>query len=83
VLAHLGRLETLLARLQGAAGALRCRSVAHGAVAALWGRARALDLGALIDAQVPRDRRGRLPQCAGLTPGQSPVRAVIGRACRP
>lgn len=35
VLAHLGRPDTLLARLQGGAGSLRCRSVAHGAVAAL------------------------------------------------
>ena len=83
VLAHLGRPETLLARLQGAAGPLRCRSVAHGAVAALWARAQALGLAALIDAQVPRDRRGRLPQRAGLTPGQSLVLAAIARACRP
>jgi transposase len=83
VLAHLGRPDTLLARLQGAAGPLRCRSVAHGAVAALWARAQALDLARLIDAQVPRDRRRRLPQRAGLTPGQSLVLAAIARACRP
>ncbi len=83
VLAHLGRPETLLARLQGGAGALRVRSVAHGAVAALWARAQALDLAPLIDAQVRRDRRGRLPQRAGLTPGQSLVLAAIARACRP
>jgi len=83
VLAHLGRPETLLARLQGGAETLRVQSVAHGAVAALWGRAQALDLAALIDAQVPRDRRGRLPRRAGLTPGQSLVLAAIARACRP
>ena len=52
VLAHLGRPETLLARLQSP-GALRFRSVAHGAVAALWAQAAALEIAALIDAQVP------------------------------
>ena len=83
VLAHLGRPETLLARLQGGAGTLRFRSVAHGAVAALWARAQVLDIAPLIDAQVRRARRGRLPQRAGLTPGQSLVLAAIARACRP
>lgn len=83
VLAHLGRPETLLARLQGGAGPLRVRSVAHGAVAALWARAQGLDIAPLIDAQVRRARRGRLPQRAGLTPGQSLVLAAIARACRP
>lgn len=82
VLAHLGRPETLLARLQ-APGALRYRSVAHGAVAALWTQATALDLATLIDAQVRRDRRGRLPRRAGLSPGQTLVLAAIARACRP
>lgn len=83
VLAHLGRPETLLARLLGAAEGVRVRSVAHGAVAALWAQAQALDLAGLIDAAVPRDRRGRLPQRAGLTPGQSLVLATIARVCRP
>jgi transposase len=82
VLAHLGRPETLLARLQGG-GPLRLRSVAHGAVAALWAHANRLEIAALIDAHVRRDRRGRLPQRAGLTPGQSLVLAAIARACRP
>jgi transposase len=83
VVAHLGRPETLLARLQLGPAAVRLRSVTHGAVAALWARAQALDLAACIDAQVPRDRRGRLPQRDGLTPGQSLVLATIARACRP
>jgi transposase len=82
VLAHLGRPETLLARLQQP-GPGRFRSVAHGAVAALWGQATALELAALIDAEVPRDRRGRLPTRAGLTPGQTLVLAALARACRP
>ena len=83
VVAHLGRPETLLARLQQGPAAARFRSVAHGAVAALWARAQALDLAGLIDAQVPRDRRGRLPRRDGLTPGQSLVLAAVARACRP
>jgi transposase len=82
VLAHLGRPETLLARLQGG-GPLRLRSVAHGAVAALWAQARTLEIAGLIDAHVRRDRRGRLPQRAGLTPGQTLVLAAIARAGRP
>jgi transposase len=84
VVAHLGRPETLLARLQqGGPAAARFRSVAHGAVATLWARAQALDLAGLIDAQVPRDRRGQLPRRDGLTPGQSLVLAALARACRP
>lgn len=83
VLAHLGRPETLLARLQGGPAALQVRSVAHGAVAALWAQAQALDLAALIDAEVARARRGRVPRRAGLTPGQSLVLAAVARACHP
>lgn len=83
VVAHLGRPATLLARLQQRPGAARFRSVAHGAVAALWTRAQQLGLADLIDAQVPRDRRGRLPRRDGLTPGQSLVLAALARACRP
>lgn len=84
VLVHLGRPETLLARLQSAPGrGQRFRSVSHGAVAALWTQAQALGLGVLIDSHVPRDRRGRLPRRDGLTPGQSLVLATIARACRP
>lgn len=83
VVAHLGRPETLLARLQQAPAAARLRSTAHGAVAALWARAQHLGLVELIDAQVPRDRRGRLPRRDGLTPGHSLVLAALARACRP
>jgi transposase len=83
VVAHLGRPETLLARLQQAPVAARFRSTAHGAVAALWARAQHLGLVALIDAQVPRDRQGRLPRRDGLTPGQSLVLATVARAGRP
>lgn len=52
-------------------------------MAALWARAQGLDIASPIDAQVRRDRRGRLPQRAGLTPGQSLVLAALARACRP
>ncbi|MBI3454648.1 MAG: IS1634 family transposase [Candidatus Rokubacteria bacterium] len=83
VLMHLGRPEALLARLQADAAGTRLRSVTHGAVAALWARAQALDLAGLIDAQLTRDPRGHLPRRAGLTPGESLVLATIARACRP
>ncbi len=83
VLAHLGRPETLLARLQQAPSGLRLRSFSHGAVAALWAQAQALGVAAVIDAHVPHDQRGRLPRRDGLTPGQSLVLAALARACRP
>src|SRR2546428_12412355 len=58
VLARLGRAETLLARVQQP-GPGRFRSVAHGAVAALWGQATALELAALIDARSEERRVGK------------------------
>jgi len=83
VVAHLGRPETLLARLQQGAASARFRSAAHGAVAALWAQLRRLDVVALIDAHARRDRRGRLQRRHGLTPGQSLALAALARACRP
>ena len=83
VLAHLGRPETLLARLAAGPAALRFRSVAHGAVAALWAQAERLGLAELIDAHVRRAPRGSLPRRGGLTPGRSLVLAIVARACRP
>jgi transposase len=84
VVAHLGRPETLLARLQhGPAATARFRSVAHGAVAALWHRVEALGIAAVIDAVLARHRRGRVRRRDGLTPGQSLVLAAVARACRP
>ncbi len=83
VLMHLGRPAELLHRLQQLEAGRRLTSVSHGAVAALWALAQELGLAALIDAEVPRDRRGRLPREAGLTPGTSLLLAAIGRACQP
>jgi transposase len=83
VVAHLGRPETLLARLQQATGGGRLRSAAHGAVAALWAQVERLGVIGLIDAHVARDRRGRVQRRDGLTPGQSLALAALARACRP
>jgi transposase len=83
VVAHLGRPETLLARLRQAAAGARLRSAAHGAVAALWAQVERLGVVELIDAHVARDRRGRVPRRDGLTPGQSLALAAVARACRP
>jgi transposase len=83
VVAHLGRPETLLARLQQSATGARFHSAAHGAVAALWAQLQRLGVVALIDAHARRDRRGRLQRRDGLTPGQSLALAALARACRP
>lgn len=78
VLAYLGKPGDLLRRLQGGAGALRLRSVSHGAAAAL--RAVAEDLGVVeaIDSRLPAVRRRD-----GLTVGTSLLLIALGRACRP
>lgn len=83
VVAHLGRPETLLARLQQATGGARLRSAAHGAVAALWAQVERLGVIGLIDAHAVRDRRGRVQRRDGLTPGQSLALAALARASRP
>ena len=83
VVAHLGRPEMLLARLQQSTAGVRFRSAAHGAVAALWGQLQRLGVIELIDAHARRDRRGRLQRRDGLTPGQSLALAALARACRP
>jgi transposase len=89
VLAYLGKADTVLARLQGAE-ALRLHSAAHGAVAALWAAAQALDLAGVIDRHLgqsgrrpTRAARSRLVPTAhaGLTVGQTLTLISIGRAC--
>ena len=94
VVAHLGKAEHLLARLQ-AAEAIQVRSRSHGAVAALYALAQELDVVGTIDRRVAasgrRDRRGpthrdnpgqRPERNDGLTLGQSLVLVAIGRACQ-
>ena len=83
VLMHLGRPADLLIRLQRLEEGFRTRSVSHGAVAALWSLAEELGVVDLINAQIPRDSRGRLPRNDGVAPGVSLLLAAIGRACKP
>ena len=78
VLAYLGRPDDLLRRLQGAHGALRLRSVAHGAVAALKAVGEELGVVDLIDRRLGSSRRRD-----GLTVGESLLLVAMGRACRP
>lgn len=93
VIAHLGKANDLLARLQGAE-ALRLRSRSHGAVAAAYGLARELDLAGTIDRHLAASgRRDRLQPAYvpnptrvpkhndGLSVGRSIELACIGRAC--
>jgi len=76
VLRHLGRADDALATL-AQADHVALTSHTHGAVAAVWQRAQALDLAALIDAHVAAGPAVH----DGLTVGQSLTLAVVGRAC--
>jgi transposase len=89
VLAYLGKADTLLARLQ-ATESLRLHSAAHGAVAALWAAAQALEVAGAIDQHLQaagrrrtRAARARTTPTAhdGLTVGQTLTLIAIGRAC--
>jgi transposase len=83
VLMHLGRPADLLKRLQRLEEGFRTRSVSYGAVTALWSVAEEFGVVDLINAQIPRDARGRLPRNDGVAPGVSLLLAGIGRACEP
>ena len=93
VVAHLGKADDLLIRLQ-AADALRIKSRSHGAVAAVLAIARELDLADTIDRHLAtsgrRDRhashylpdpRRRPERHDGLSVGQTFQIGCVGRAC--
>jgi len=93
VLAHLGKADDLLVRLQ-AADTLHIKSLSHGAVAAVLAIARELDLVGTIDRHLAgvgrRDRHasrylpdpGRRPERHdGLSVGQTFELGCVGRAC--
>src|SRR5271157_5509091 len=93
VLAHLGKADDLLLRLQ-AADSLRIKSLSHGAVAAILAIARELDLAGTIDRHLacggrrdrhaPRylpDPRRRPENHDGLSVGQTFELGCVGRAC--
>jgi len=94
-IAYLGKVDDLLARLQGTE-ALRLQSKSHGAVAALFSLAEELDVAGTIDRclresgrRTPASRRSVEPSQPlaprrhdGLSVGQSLTLVAIGRACR-
>lgn len=93
VLAHLGKADDLLARLQSAEP-LRVRSRSHGATSAVYALARQLDVAGTIDRHLAasgrRDRRQpahvvdprRTPQRhEGLSVGRSLELVSVGRTC--
>lgn len=81
-LMHLGKAEELLARLRGEQGRVRVRSVASGAVDALYGLAREFDVAGAIDRAIEA-AGGRAQTRDGLTVGESLLAAAVARLCRP
>ncbi len=91
VLAYLGKADDILKRLD-AADEARVKSWSHGAVAALHGLARELQVAELIDRHLAKAGRRIRPSCKtdgplppqtndGLTVGQSLTLVALGRAC--
>jgi transposase len=80
-LAHLGRPDDLLARLQ-AADRIRVHSVSCGAVDALWQLAQEFELPAQINVALTA-AGGRPRKRDGLTVGASLTAAAIARLCHP
>lgn len=82
VLAHLGRVEDLLRRVQGPRAELAVTSVTAGAVTALYHLALELDVVGTINRAIAA--AGQRVQCRdGLTVGASLLAGIIGRACAP
>lgn len=84
VLAYLGKAEDLLRRLQGLSAGLSIKSYSHGAVAALLGIARALNIPAEINRHVKASRSymAAKPIRNDLTVGMTLLLGAIGRVCR-
>lgn len=82
VLAHLGKVEQLLSRLQGAEQSLRVHSVSCGAVDALHALAVEFDVAGEIGRAIAASG-GKLQVRDGLTVGQTLVVGAIGRLCHP
>lgn len=83
VVEHLGRADEVLARLRGADRPVQYRSVAAGAVTALYRRAEQLDIAGEIDGAITRHTTRRGPKRDGLSVGQSLVLAAIQRVSAP
>jgi transposase len=90
-LLYLGKADDLLARLQSPTP-ITVRTLAHGAVAALWSLASELGIPTILDQQLAASgRRSRAPgsdplpprKTSGLTVGQSLSLIIVGRAANP
>lgn len=81
VLAHLGKVEDLLALVEKRGSRIKVRSFMAGAVCGLHRLAEELELGESIDLLL--QEQGRWQQRDGLSVGQSLVAATIARACAP
>jgi hypothetical protein len=82
VLAHLGRVEDLLRRLQNQCTEIRVCSVTAGAVTALLELANELTISDKINAAL-KDSYHRVQKRDGLTVGETLLAGIIGRACAP
>jgi transposase len=82
VLMHLGKADDLLARLQQQEQGLRVRSVASGAVDALYRLAVELDVPNMINAAI-KDKGGKAQVRDGLSVGDSLLLASLTRLCHP
>ena len=83
VLAHLGKADDLLARIQQQQNAVRVFSVSAGAVQAAFDLATELGLAEQIDQAVHQISHQAVQRRDGLTIGQSLTLAAIARLCHP
>ena len=85
VLAYLGKADDLLKRLQGLTEKLRLKSYSHGAVAALFSVANALDVPSVINKYIksPRQYCAKKPVRNNLTAGSTLLLGAVGRVCMP
>lgn len=81
VLAHLGKVEDILALAQGRSTQVRLRTFMAGAVCALYQLSEELELAQIIDQALQEYGRSQIRD--QLSVGQSLVAATIARACAP
>jgi transposase len=82
VLAHLGRVDDILQRVQDHSTALKISSVTAGSVTALFHLAQELDIAGKIDRAVTSPS-GHVQKRDGLSVGESLLAGIIGRVCAP
>ena len=82
VVAHLGRADDILRRLQNQQPEIKVTSVSAGAVTALYHLAEELNVVGRIN-RVVQQAKGRIQQRDGLTVGETLLAGILGRACAP